>query len=81
MKRSIIFPADSSNVTSDQDVPPTSGTSVEEEFVTTTESPTTRPGIRRNSKTPFVYTRIVGGDYVVLGECPWQVNLVFVLCM
>lgn len=80
-KRSIILPADNINGTSDQDVPPTNETSLEEDFVTTTESPTVRPGNETSGKTPYVHTRIVGGDECLLGECPWQVNLVSVLCM
>ncbi|XP_010085785.1 PREDICTED: coagulation factor X-like, partial [Pterocles gutturalis] len=94
-KRSVILSADNSNVTSDEDilragnssvtshedVPPTNGTSLEEDIVTTTESPTARPGNGTSSKTPYVITRIVGGDECLLGECPWQVNLVFVRCM
>lgn len=80
-KRSVILPDDNSNVTSNQDGPPTNGTSLEAAIVTTTESTTVRPGNGTSSKTPYVDTRIVGGDECLLGECPWQVNLVFVLCM
>lgn len=80
-KRSVILPADNSNVTSDQDGPPTNGTSLEEDIVTTTESPTVRPGNETSGKTPYVDTRIVGGNECRLGECPWQVNLVFVFCV
>lgn len=80
-KRSVILPADNSNVTSDQDGPLTNGTSLEEDIVTTTESPTVLPGNGTSSKTPYVDTRIVGGNECRLGECPWQVNLVLVLCV
>ncbi|GAB0179010.1 coagulation factor X [Grus japonensis] len=74
-KRSVILPDDNSDVTSDQDGPLTSGTSLEEDIVTTTESPTPRPGNETSSKTPYVITRIVGGDECHLGECPWQAVL------
>ncbi|KAM9594156.1 coagulation factor X [Morphnus guianensis] len=74
-KRSVILPDDKSNVTSNQDGPPTNGTSLEAAIVTTTESPTVRPGNGTSSKTPYVNTRIVGGDECLLGECPWQAVL------
>ncbi|KAM9245436.1 coagulation factor X-like [Leptosomus discolor] len=74
-KRSVVLPADNSNVTSDQDVPPTNGRTLEEYIVTTTESPTVRPGNGTSGKTPYVNTRIVGGDDCLLGECPWQAVL------
>lgn len=80
-KRSVILPTDNGSIASDQDVSPTNGASLEEDFVTTTESPTLRPGNETSGKTPYVDTRIVGGDECRLGECPWQVNLVFVLCV
>ncbi|XP_055657122.1 coagulation factor X [Falco peregrinus] len=74
-KRSVILPADNSNATSDQDVPPTNATSLEEDIVTTTESPTLGPGNETSSQSPYVITRIVGGDECLLGECPWQAVL------
>ncbi|KAM9301056.1 coagulation factor X-like [Morus bassanus] len=73
-KRSVILPADNSNVTSDQDGPPTNGTTLED-IVTTTETPTLQPGNETSSKSPYVITRIVGGDECRLGECPWQAVL------
>uniref|UniRef100_A0A8C3JT36 coagulation factor Xa n=1 Tax=Calidris pygmaea TaxID=425635 RepID=A0A8C3JT36_9CHAR len=74
-KRSTILPADNGNVTSDQDGPLTNETSLEEDIVTTTESPTVLPGRETSSKTPYVDTRIVGGNECRLGECPWQAVL------
>lgn len=73
-KRSVLFPADHSNVTSDQEDPPPYEMSTEENFVITTESPTPPPDNRTRSKTPYVDTRIVGGDECLPGQCPWQVN-------
>lgn len=80
-KRSVILPTDNSNVTGDPDTARTYETSSEEDIVTTTESPTSHPGNETNSDTQYVNTRIVGGDECRLGECPWQVNVVFVLCL
>ncbi|XP_010138303.1 PREDICTED: coagulation factor X, partial [Buceros rhinoceros silvestris] len=75
-KRSLILPTDSnSNATSDQDVLPTNGTCLEEDIVTTTESPTPRPGNGTSNRSPYVDTRIVGGEECRLGECPWQAVL------
>lgn len=79
-KRSVISPPDNSSVTSDEDVPSINGTVLEEDIVTTTESPTISPANEARDKNPHVITRIVGGDECRLGECPWQVKLVFVLC-
>ncbi|XP_075573241.1 coagulation factor X [Pelecanus crispus] len=74
-KRSVFLPADNSNVNSDQDGLPKNGTSLEEDILTTTESPTTRPGNGTSIKGSFVHTRIVGGDECLPGECPWQAVL------
>nr|XP_005022007.2 coagulation factor X [Anas platyrhynchos] len=76
-KRSVILPTESSNVTSEQDGLFPNGTSLEEEeIVTTTESPTLPPRNGSSIKTPYVDTRIVGGDECHLGECPWQAVLI-----
>ncbi|KAM9020761.1 uncharacterized protein PRD47_004353 [Ara ararauna] len=74
-KRSVILPTDNSNVTGDPDMAPTYETSLEEDIVTTTESPTPSPGNETNGDTQYVNTRIVGGDECRLGECPWQAVL------
>ncbi|XP_030332512.1 coagulation factor X-like [Strigops habroptila] len=74
-KRSVVLLTDNSNVTDDPHVTPTYETSLEEDIVTTTESPTLRPGSETNSNTQYVNTRIVGGDECLLGECPWQAVL------
>ncbi|XP_042666614.1 coagulation factor X [Centrocercus urophasianus] len=76
-KRSIVLPTNSStNATSDQDVPSMNETSLEEDFATTTESPTPPPRNRSRMTDPNVDTRIVGGDECKLGECPWQAVLI-----
>lgn len=81
-KRSIVLPTNSStNATSDQDVPSMNETSLEEDFATTTESPTPPPRNRSRMTDPNVDTRIVGGDECKLGECPWQVSLMRVILM
>uniref|UniRef100_A0A8C3TGB9 coagulation factor Xa n=2 Tax=Catharus ustulatus TaxID=91951 RepID=A0A8C3TGB9_CATUS len=74
-KRSVLSPADYSNGTSDQGDPPANETSTEEYFAITTESPTLPPNNRTSSKTPYVDTRIVGGDDCLPGQCPWQAVL------
>lgn len=73
-KRSVLSPADYSNGTSDQADPPANETSTEEYFAFTTESPTSPPNNRTGRKTPYVDTRIVGGDECPPGHCPWQVS-------
>lgn len=79
IKRSVILPTNSNtNATSDQDVPSTNGSILEEVFTTTTESPTPPPRNGSSITDPNVDTRIVGGDECRPGECPWQVNLMHV---
>ncbi|XP_058678752.1 coagulation factor X [Ammospiza caudacuta] len=82
-KRSVLSPTDQGNVTSDQEDPPPYEMTTEENFVITTEenfvitteSPTPPPDNRTRSKTPYVDTRIVGGDQCLPGQCPWQAVL------
>ncbi|XP_068036311.1 coagulation factor X-like [Anomalospiza imberbis] len=74
-KRSVLSPTDHSSGTSDQEDPPANETSAEEDFAITTESPTPLPDNRTSSKTPYVNTRIVGGDECLPGQCPWQAVL------
>uniref|UniRef100_A0A8C0U5T1 Coagulation factor Xa n=1 Tax=Cyanistes caeruleus TaxID=156563 RepID=A0A8C0U5T1_CYACU len=75
-KRSVLSPADYNNGTSDEEMTFANGTSAEEGFAITTESPTPPPDNRTSSKTPYVDTRIVGGDECPPGQCPWQAVLI-----
>lgn len=77
IKRSVILPTNSNtNATSDQDVPSTNESILEEVFTTTTESPTPPPRNGSSITDPNVDTRIVGGDECRPGECPWQAVLI-----